>query len=495
MSRLTAAALLAVACASPVAAANPYDELLKHSTANTNALVLIDVKGATSSALAKRENWAEKAQQSGYGGLGFFPADAETVAVVAEINLTAMVREFQVGLVKVKNLPNFKELAAREGGAVDELAGKLTVISPRNVYFTSFSGDVLAAVYPADRQYLARWLKAEKAGRQALLAPYLRAAADNATDNTVTIALDLEDVVDPVALKFGLGVSPVMAKNAGVNRQALSVFLARARGLTFAAKVTNGVTASITVEFPDDPKRYKAVLKDLFLELIDAYGVSIPGLEKWEAVFTDKTMTLSGSMSPHDLRRVMSLFSFPRPEAQDAAPPPGGGEGPTAGATQRYMVAVKAILDDIKRVKDNGNYAKTATWHEKAAVQLEQLSRRNVDPLAVDAAYQAARKLRSIASSLRGVPIDVDAAAQKGYVYTQRMPYYGWGPFYGGWWGGYRGLAFVPTAVQTNVPEVQGEMARIIADDQKKRIAAWTAMDQLMSDTRRKLAEKYKANF
>lgn len=492
MLRLTLAGLLAATCTSPVLAANPYDELLKHSTANTNALVLIDVKGARASAVAKRENWAEKAQQSGSGGLGFFPADAETVAVVAEVNLTSMVREFQIGLVKVKDLPNFKTLAAQEGGAVDELAGKLTVISPRNVYFTSFSGDVLAAVYPADRQYLARWLKAEKAGRQALLAPYLRAAADKATDNTVTIALDLEDVVDPVALKFGLGVSPVMVKHAGVNRQALSVFLASARGLTFAAKVTDGVAASITVEFPDDPKRYKAVLKDLFLELIDAYGVSIPGLEKWEAVFTDKTMILSGSMSPHDLRRVVSLFSFPRPEAQEAAP---GGEGPTAAATQRYMVAVRTVLDDIKRVKDNGNYGKTATWHEKAAVQLEQLSRRNVDPLAVDAAYQAARKLRSIASSLRGVPIDVDAAAQKGYVYSQRMPYYGWGPFYGGWWGGYRGLAFAPTAVQTNVPEVQGEMARIIADDQKKRIAAWSAIDQLLSDTRRKLSDKYKVDF
>lgn len=496
MSRLIAAALVAALCASPVVAANPYDDLLKHATANTNALVLIDVKRARSSEVAKREKWSEKLQQRGFGGLGFFPPDAEIVAVASEINLTSMVREFQVGFVKVNNLPNFKQLAAHEGGAMEEIAGQLTVISPRNVYFTSFSGGILAAIYPADRQYLARWLKAEKAGRRALLPAYLKAAADNATDNTVTIALDLEDVVDPGALRFGLGVSPVMAKYPGVNQQALSVFLASARGLTFAAKVSDGVAASITVEFPDDPKRYKAVLKDLFLELIDAYGVSMPGLEKWEVVFTDKTMILSGSMSPDDLRRVVSLFSFPRPESPEAAlAPPGGGEAPTAAATQRYMAAVRTILTDIKLVKDSSSYDKTATWHDKAAQQLEQLSRRNVDPLAVNAAYEAARGLRSIAASLRGVPIDVNAAAQKGYMYTQRMPYYGWGPYWGGWWGGYRALAFAPRELRTNVPEVQGEMARIIANDQKRRIATWEKIDQLMSETRRKLSDKYNTNF
>ena len=34
-----------------------------------------------------------------------------------------------------------------------------------------------------------------------------------------------------------------------------------------------------------------------------------------------------------------------------------------------------------------------------------------------------------------------------------------------------------------------------IADDQKKRIATWSATDQLMADTKRKLSDKYKTNF
>jgi hypothetical protein len=80
-------------------------------------------------------------------------------------------------------------------------------------------------------------------------------------------------------------------------------------------------------------------------------------------------------------------------------------------------------------------------------------------------------------------------------VYAQRMPYYGWGPHWGGWWGGYRALAFAPTAVQTNVPEVQGEMAKVIAGDKKKRLETWTQIDQLLAEARRKLSDKYKTNF
>jgi hypothetical protein len=174
--------------------------------------------------------------------------------------------------------------------------------------------------------------------------------------------------------------------------------------------------------------------------------------------------------------------------------PGGTGDAPTAAATQRYVSAVRAILEDVKRLNSN-SYGRTATWHDKAAVQLEQLSRRNVDPLAVDAAYATSRKLRAIAGSLRGVPIDVSAVAEKGYLFTQYTPVYGWGPYGGGWWGGYRVLGFVPTDTRTNLPEVQGEMARVVADDQKRRIATWTQIDEIMSATRRKLSDKYKTDF
>ncbi|MCI0701894.1 MAG: hypothetical protein L0241_12500 [Planctomycetia bacterium] len=487
MSRFVLAAALALGLAGTTLAASPYDELLKHASGNTNTIVLIDVKGAFASQLAKNEKWAEKTQQSGYGGLGFMPPDGDHLAITSEINFTTMVRDFQIGLVKVRNLPNFKELATREGGTTAEIAGQLTVLSPRNVYFTNFPGSILAAVYPADRQYVARWLKANKAGKLPPLSPILRKAADGSGENTLTIALDLEDVVEPTVLRFGLRVSPVMVKNKNVNQFALSVFLSRMKGLTFSAKVTDTVKGTLVVEWPDDVNRYKGVLKDLFLELVDSFGIAIEGLNSWEVVFTDTTMTLSGSMSSSDLKRIVSLFSFPQPGLSSEAPVMN--DEPTAGATQRYLVAVDSILADIRKVKENKNYEKTATWHDKAAAQLEHIGRKNVDPLAVDFAFESAKRLRAIANSLRGVPLDLDALAQKGYVYTERNA------LWGGWWGGWGGLAFAPTSAQTNVPEILGEMSKVIANDKKKRDDTWAQIDNMLADTKRKLESKYKMKF
>ena len=69
---------------------------------------------------------------------GFVPSDAELVVIAGEVNFTTLARDFQIGLVKARNVPSMRELAAQEGGTADEIAGRLAVLSPRDVYFTSF---------------------------------------------------------------------------------------------------------------------------------------------------------------------------------------------------------------------------------------------------------------------------------------------------------------------------------------------------------------------
>jgi hypothetical protein len=217
MFRFTAVAVFVfVSIGAPRAiAANPYDDLLKQPSPSTNVLVLIDLKQAYASPLAKKENWVENIRQSGHGGLGFFPVESEFLAIAAEVNLTTMVREHQIGFVKLQNLPNFNTLATREGGSTDDIVGHLSVLSPRNVYFTSFSGGIFAAAYPADRQFVSRWLRANKADKLPPLVPYLQAAADNSKDNTVTIAIDVEDSADAGSLRVGAWRQPRHGKEQG----------------------------------------------------------------------------------------------------------------------------------------------------------------------------------------------------------------------------------------------------------------------------------------
>jgi hypothetical protein len=484
-SSIVMCALILSACAA--SGAGPYDDLLKSAPASTNAICLIDVKGAFASAMAKQENWAENGQPNNRGGLGFVPMGAEYLAIAADVNLNTMSRNFQVGLVKMRNAPTMKEIAAREGGTTDDIAGQNAALSPRDVYFTTLSASEMAAIYPADRQNTARWIRAAKAAKTTQIPPYLKAAADKAGVNTVTIAIDLEDVVDRNLLKLSLPTSPTVAKNKDLDVARLTAFLASIKGLTFAAKVDNSIVASMTWDFGFDPSQFRKTLPSLAIEVLDGLGVTVPSIETWEPTFADTSMTLSGRLTTAELKRIVSLFAFPSVEEAPVDPNAKGNE-PYGPATKRYLMAVDSILSDLGKLVDSPYYTRSATWHDKAASQIMHLSRQRVDPAAVDAALQSARKLEMIAGSLRGVPMEVGNLANQAYVYSSPQ----WSV---GWWGWRPSIAIGPSQVQTNLPQVQDAIAKTIADDRKRRDTAWSEINRIMAETRQKMADKYKFTF
>jgi hypothetical protein len=157
------------------------------------------------------------------------------------------------------------------------------------------------------------------------------------------------------------------------------------------------------------------------------------------------------------------------------------------------LAAVDVVLADIAKTKESPNYEKMALWHDKAADQIQQLSRRNVDPVAVDAALDAAKRLRAIGSSLRGVPIDTASLASREYLYGSGGRSFGMRPT--GWWGLRPYVIENPAYVTTNIPKIRAEMAKVIEDDKKRRVEAWGQISQIMSAAKSMLREKYKSPF
>lgn len=484
MTRSLPAALAVLAlCAGsprPAAAAGPYDDLLKLVPPGANTLALMNVKAAHASPLAKSEKWADDLAKRYRSGVGFVPAGSELIVVAAEVNLTSMVREHQLGLIRLGNVVSIPELANHEGGTRDDIADQPVVLSPRNVYFAPMPGSLLAAGYPANRQAAARWIRHAKKPTGEL-DPYLKQAADRAGDAAIVIAVDLADTFSPAVVRYGLTVSPVVVKRKVTNIDLLSKVVASVRGLTLTATVTDTINGTIRVDFALDPTTFKGVMKDLFLELVEEQGVAIAGLEKWEAKFDERSMTLSGPLASADLRRIASLFAFPGTTSPDAAM---GKDPVSVPATQRYLAAVDSILEDISRAKESPNYDKMATWHDKAAAQIEHLSRRGVDPIAVGAALDSAKRLRAVAGSLRGVPIDMNALASK--------PQYDLVPFVGGGRGIFSGWGF---SITNNLPQIQDKMTKVVADDERRRGEAWGQINDVMGEARRKLGEKFKVQF
>jgi hypothetical protein len=262
--------------------------------------------------------------------------------------------------------------------------------------------------------------------------------------------------------------------------------------MTFKAKVDESIKASLTWDFAFDMTQFRKLLPGLALELIDGQGITIPGLENWDVSFTENSMTFSGTLASLDLKRVISLFAFPMVN-EDPLDANAKDNLVSAGATKRYYTAVNSILEDVSKSKDNPKYEKTATWHEKAAAQIEHLSKLRVDPAAISAAHQVASRLKALAASLRGVPIDVNALENQQYYYTFPNRQVGFYP--GGWWGWRPYLAIGPNQVDTNIPQIQASISKVIADDQTRRSEAWSQINRIMTETKKTLSEKYKIAF
>jgi hypothetical protein len=486
MTRIAATFLVLLACGARLSA-GPYDDLLKSVPPDANTLVLVNVKAAYASPLAKSEKWSEDYFKRYRAGIGFVPPDAEAVVVASEVNLSSMTRDHQIALVKVRNLPNMRDLAARSGGTTDRIADQVAALSPQDVYFVGLPSSVLGGVYPANRQASARWLRYALTTKSANLSPFLKRTSEQAGDDTIIVGVDLTDCADPTLLKLALPFSPAVVRQKNVNVELVSKFIASAEGMTVRIKIGEGITASVRVDFGMEVAQYKMIARELFLELLDYQGVGVAGIGAWETTYGEKSMTLSGSLRDVDMKRVLSLFAFPGPAAEDD-PKVKPGEA-TVAATKRYLAACDAVLEDLRKAKDTADYLKSATWNEKAADQLDTLDRRAVDLVAVQAARDASKRLRALAGSLRGVPIDLEALASSAYAYgTSNV---GWGR---GWWG-VRPVWVGGGSVTTNLPKVWAEQEKVIADDRKRRTEVWIQIDTIFSDARKKLEEKHKTRF
>ena len=165
-------------------------------------------------------------------------------------------------------------------------------------------------------------------------------------------------------------------------------------------------------------------------------------------------------------------------------------KGTRAIADQALSRRVRLDLERHQVHEGQPEIRKDGSVARESAAQVEQLSKQGVDAVAVDAAFQAAKRLRAIASSLRGVPIDMDALASQQY-YSSR-PSIGVVP--NGFWG-VQPFLFGPSQVDTNIPQIQEKMAQVIAGDKKTRLEAWSQIERTMIDAGRKLSEKYKTDF
>jgi hypothetical protein len=441
-----AAALLPVAFTA-AAVAQPPGLPVKTVPPSANVLAVVDAEKLLASPIAAKAGWAGKAEERYRSGLGVLPPGAKQILVAGDLGLSNGAWAWKAAVIQGDGLPKLDAVAEREKSEVTDASGVPVVLSPRGVYFAAPADGQIAVFAPANRQTLARWTAhARDPGPGP--AKYLAAAAKLADKRHVVLAVDLAEAVDPAAAReVAAALLCVVQKK--VDAAAFGKFLAEAKGVTFTATATDAVRATLRVDFASNPLKFEKVLRDAVLEILDDEGASLPELAKWESSFGDTSFTLTGVLSPESLERILGLLAFPHAAAPaDAAP--------TGPATRRYVDAVNATVADLRKLSKEPSYERTALWHETAARKIDLLNPRGVDPAAVQYGRSVAGRLRAIAGSLRGVPIDVGRLEQGAYAYAWATP---------------RTLFGVPLVgsspsnmgFQTNLPQVRADQNLLIS--------------------------------
>ncbi len=156
-------------------------------------------------------------------------------------------------------------------------------------------------------------------------------------------------------------------------------------------------------------------------------------------------------------------------------------------ASAAYYDAVCQLLNSlIRRNKGASDYDKTALWHETFARKIAELPTTGVDSELLNWGQGISDKLRALAASLRGIPVEVNELENS--IRFNSTTYYRWyansaesGPLYFPDW----------IKSENNVGDVRARQADVIAQNADQREAIWTMMKEATAEIARKMQYKY----
>ena len=159
--------------------------------------------------------------------------------------------------------------------------------------------------------------------------------------------------------------------------------------------------------------------------------------------------------------------------------------GPDSEASQSYFTSVYQILADLEKMnRKASDYNRTATWHENFARKIDQLPVRGVARELLTYGADVSSKLRSLAASLRGVPLQLNRL-ENSITYDVK---YNPGFVAQNWWGavGYQQSNY---DVRSNSGQIRGEQATAVAAGAEQREDIWRMLADQTTEIRLKMLD------
>src|SRR5262249_29392165 len=155
---------------------------------------------------------------------------------------------FEITLLEMPKGNTLKKIAERHKGYVEAIAGQETAWFPQGSYCVKLAEDQYGLLFPANRQYLSRWLR-DKNGEAS---KYLSDAAREVKPKgpQIMLAIDLDDAIGPGSLADRI---PTLASLSGAkDLPTITKVLEGIRGAKFAVTVDKTAKVNLVINFDLD---------------------------------------------------------------------------------------------------------------------------------------------------------------------------------------------------------------------------------------------------
>ncbi len=411
---------------SPLAAGAQFDELLAKVPASANAVVLLDAQRLLASPIAAREGWRDKYEQAFAAGLVTIAPDTQRLILATQLDYEFLKPQWELAIAEFGRPRSAAEVARAAKGVLESIGQTPAVALRENAYALELGPRRFAAMAPANRQAVSRWLRDTESAAAPGVSPYLKATLVAAQQSAVVVAFDLEDAIPPDVIRAKLAASPAL-KGKGIDAQAAAQALAGLRGLVLEVAVTDGSFGRLMIHFRGDASVLAPVAKPLLQEILSDLGAAIDDLEGWKVEAEPQRIAFNGPLSAAGRKRIFSLIDNPLASlvsSEQTAPSPADSQQAQAAAvSQQYFKSLDSILKEVREKSGNAKtFGENALWFDKWARRIDKLPVLNVDKELVNFGGQVSDQLRNMAAAMRG--IGIKSAARTAQVYGGDYSYY-----------------------------------------------------------------------
>ncbi len=467
-------------------AADDWLSLMQQLPAGANAVMLADVQALREFA-AKHGKNDEGGEQAIRDLSAELTPDVRKLAIGAIVDFDRLEPIWELGVFEMESLPSAAVLARLERGYVDELGKQSVVWSPRGLYFAPLGDRLLATAWPANRQFMSRWLaRSQQPGRE--LSDYLQKAVKFvSSDVPVVVALDFDNVVAVGPVQKKLATAAALAKSPGAATD-IGALLGGLKGLVFAVEAKDAVRGTIRLDFDRPPTALAALGKPLLLEALERRGAMLPDMENWKPRVSGNSFSLTGPLGPGSLPTLLGFLVTPSSVGnleKDAAA--AGESGNSAdrmlASTKKYFESVNRVVRDVRNFKCK-TFGEKALWNDRQARKIDNLPTLDVDNDMIVFGEQVARLLRGAGVDIRGANISAGMQKSRGGGTTTGWGYDGFGnAFYGTY------------VINSDVGENRQLAAQARGEGASSQIDAMAQIDELTGQLRRGMTKKYGVQF